>query len=565
MELKRIMIPAALLTAAAAPADAKRPADKRPNILVILCDDLGYSDLGCYGGEIQTPNLDRLASQGLRFTHFYNTSRSCPTRASLLTGLYPHQAGIGRMTFDDGLPGYRGTLSRNAVTIAEVLREAGYTTSMVGKWHVAETPLRPDQRDWLNHRVFHETFSDLCNYPVNRGFDTHYGTIYGVVDYFDPFSLVEGEVPIREVHEGYYITQALSDRAEQEIRQHARSDRPFFMYLAYTAPHWPLHALPEDIEKYKDTYTVGWEQIRQERYERQRQMKLFGQAEDFLSERQFNDRWEENPTAEWDARAMAVHAAMVDRMDQGIGQVIRALEETHQLDNTLILFLSDNGCSSEVCQDYSPGENDRPDRTRDGREMVYPRKKEVLPGPETTYASLGAKWANVANTPFRYWKAKSYEGGVCTPMIAFWPKGMDRRLKGTITTEAGHVMDIMATCVELAGATYPERYKGHEIIPMEGLSLVPVLREGHREGHREGIGFEHFNERAYLSADGWKIVRPGERASWELYDLNHDRSERHNLAAEYPDKLAELVAAYEAWARRCMVEPYPGQQKTQTK
>lgn len=565
MELKRIMIPAALLTAAAAPADAKRPADKRPNILVILCDDLGYSDLGCYGGEIQTPNLDRLANQGLRFTRFYNTSRSCPTRASLLTGLYPHQAGIGRMTFDDGLPGYRGTLSRNAVTIAEVLREAGYTTSMVGKWHVAETPLRPDQRDWLNHRVFHETFSDLCNYPVNRGFDTHYGTIYGVVDYFDPFSLVEGEVPVREVTEGYYITQALSDRAEQEIRQHAQSDSPFFMYLAYTAPHWPLHALPEDIEKYKDTYTVGWEQIRQQRYERQQQMELFGQAEDFLSERQFDDRWEENPTAEWDARAMAVHAAMVDRMDQGIGQVIRALEETRQLDNTLILFLSDNGCSSEVCQNYSPGENDRPDRTRDGREMVYPRQKEVLPGPETTYASLGAKWANVANTPFRYWKAKSYEGGVCTPMIAFWPKGMDRHLKGTITTEAGHVMDIMATCVELAGATYPERYKGHEIIPMEGLSLVPVLREGHREGHREGIGFEHFNERAYLSADGWKIVRPGERAPWELYDLNRDRSERHNLAAEYPDKLAELVAAYEAWARRCMVEPYPGQAKTQTK
>ena len=220
------MIPAVLLTAGTTQTDAKRPADKRPNILVILCDDLGYSDLGCYGGEIQTPNLDRLAREGLRFTRFYNTSRSCPTRASLLTGLYPHQAGIGRMTFDDYLPGYRGTLSRNAVTIAEVLRDAGYSTSMVGKWHVAETPLRKDQRDWLNHKVFHETFSDLCNYPVNRGFDTHYGTIYGVMDYFDPFSLVEGEVPIREVPEGYYLTQALSDRAEQEIRQYADSEKP---------------------------------------------------------------------------------------------------------------------------------------------------------------------------------------------------------------------------------------------------------------------------------------------------------------------------------------------------
>ena len=565
MKLNRMMIPAALLTAGASHADAKRPADKRPNILVILCDDLGYSDLGCYGGEIQPPNLDRLAREGLRFTRFYNTSRSCPTRASLLTGLYPHQAGIGRMTFNDHLPGYRGTLSRNAVTIAEVLRDAGYSTSMVGKWHVAETPLQSDQRDWLNHKVFHETFSDLCNYPVNRGFDSHYGTIYGVVDYFDPFSLVEGEVPIREVPEGYYITQALSDRAEQEIRQYADSERPFFLYLAYTAPHWPLHALPEDIEKYKDTYTAGWEKIREARYERQRQAGLFGDQQDFLSERQFHDRWEENPTAEWDARAMAVHAAMVDRMDQGIGQVIRALEETGQFDNTLILFLSDNGCSSEVCQNYPPGENDRPDRTRDGREMVYPRQKEVLPGPETTYASLGAEWANVANTPFRYWKAKSYEGGICTPMIACWPKGMDRRLKGSVTAETGHVMDIMATCVELARATYPERYKGHEIIPMEGLSLVPVLRNGHREGHREGIGFEHFNERAYLSADGWKIVRPGERAPWELYDLNNDRSERRNLAAKYPEKVAELVKAYEAWARRCLVEPYPGQKINQTK
>lgn len=469
------------------------------------------------------------------------------------------------MTFDDYLPGYRGTLSRNAVTIAEVLRDAGYSTSMVGKWHVAETPLRKDQRDWLNHKVFHETFSDLCNYPVNRGFDTHYGTIYGVMDYFDPFSLVEGEVPIREVPEGYYLTQALSDRAEQEIRQYADSEKPFFMYLAYTAPHWPLHALPEDIEKYKDTYTAGWEKIREARYERQRQAGLFGDQQDFLSERQFHDRWEENPTAEWDARAMAVHAAMVDRMDQGIGQVIRALEETGQLDNTLILFLSDNGCSSEVCQNYPPGENDRPDRTRDGREMVYPRQKEVLPGPETTYASLGPEWANVANTPFRYWKAKSYEGGICTPMITCWPKGMDRRLKGSVTDETGHVMDIMATCVELARATYPERYKGHEIIPMEGLSLVPVLRNGHREGHREGIGFEHFNERAYLSVDGWKIVRPGERASWELYDLNNDRSERRNLAAEHPKKVAELVKAYETWARRCLVEPYPGQKINQTK
>ncbi|MDE6870507.1 MAG: arylsulfatase [Bacteroidales bacterium] len=558
MDIRHIILPAALIAAGASAADAKRHKDSRPNIIVILCDDLGYSDIGCYGGEIQTPNLDGLAEQGLRFTRFYNTSRSCPTRASLLTGLYQHQAGIGRMTFDDNLPGYRGTLSRDAVTIAEVLKEAGYATSMVGKWHIAETPLRKDQRDWLNHQVFHETFSDLSNYPVNRGFDRHYGTIYGVMDYFDPFSLVEGEVPVRDVPEGYYITQALSDRAAEEVRQYADDGRPFFMYLAYTAPHWPLHALPEDIEKYKDTYRCGWEQVRNARYIRQREMGLFGDCVDFLSGRQFSDRWEDNPDAEWDARAMAVHAAMVDRVDQGIGELVRALDETGQLDNTLILFLSDNGCSSEVCQNYSPGENDRPDMTRDGREMVYPRRKEVLPGPQTTYASLGARWANVANTPFRFWKAKSYEGGICTPMIAFWPKGIDRKLRGGLTEETGHVMDIMATCIELAGAEYPKKYKGHDIIPMEGLSLVPVLRTGHREGH-DYLGFEHFNERAFLSRDGWKIVRPGEDAEWELYNISVDRSEQHNVASEYPEKLAEMVEAYCEWARRCMVEPYPGQ------
>lgn len=223
MNSKAFLLPAALMIAGNSVANAKgKKTDKRPNILVILADDLGYSDLGCYGSEIHTPNLDKLAQQGVRFNHFYNASRSCPTRASLLTGLYQHQAGIGRMTFDDNLPGYRGTLSRNAVTIAEVLKESGYTTSMIGKWHVAETPLRKDQREWLAHHVYHDTYSDLCHYPVNRGFDSHYGTIYGVVDYFDPFSLVEGEVPVKEVPEGYYITQALSDRAAEEVTEYAK-------------------------------------------------------------------------------------------------------------------------------------------------------------------------------------------------------------------------------------------------------------------------------------------------------------------------------------------------------
>lgn len=542
------------LVSMATQAQAKK--DSRPNIIVILVDDLGYSDLGCYGSEIQTPNLDKLANQGMRFTRFYNASRSCPTRASLLTGLYQHQAGIGRMTFDQQLPGYRGTLSQNAVTIAEVVKQAGYNTGMIGKWHVAETPLKPDQRDWLNHKVFYDDFADKKNYPVNRGFDNHYGVIYGVVDFFDPFSLVDGEKAITSVPKDYYMTTALSDSAVAYVDRFAEKGNPFFMYLAYTAPHWPLHALPEDIAKYEDTYKVGWEAIRNRRYERMKKMGLFGKdADNFLSERFFTDKWEDNPTREWDARAMAVHAAMIDRVDQGIGQLMDALKKNGQLDNTLIMFLSDNGCSDENCQNYSEGENDRPDRTRAGEKIVYPRQKKVMPGPETSYASIGAKWANVANTPFRFWKAKSYEGGICTPMIAHWPKGIKQK-KGSVTTQMGHVIDMMATCIDLAKAEYPTEYKGNSIIPLEGKSLVPIFKKGKREGH-EVIGFEHFRERALIGADGWKIVRPGENVAWELYNLNADRSEQHNLATQYPEKIKTMEVKYKEWAKRCLVEPHP--------
>ncbi len=530
--------------------------DARPNIIVILADDLGYSDLGCYGGEIHTPNLDRLAANGLRFNSFYNTGRSCPTRASLLTGLYQHQAGIGRMTFDDHEPGYRGTLSHDAVTIAEVLGGAGYNTGMVGKWHVAETHLRPDQRDWLNHQVFYPEFADKANYPTRRGFQDYYGVIYGVVDYFDPFSLVDGEEPVREVPPGYYITDDFSDRAVQYVNKYAADDKPFMLYLSYTAPHWPLHALPEDIAKYEDTYKAGWDATREARYERMKNLGVFGNRDGFLTPRRFSDPWEENPTQEWDARAMAVHAAMVDRMDQGIGRLLAALEANGQLENTLILFMSDNGCSNESCEWYEPGENDRPDMTRDGRPIIYPRDKEVLPGPETTYAGLGAKWANVLNTPFRLWKAKAHEGGICTPMIAHWPAGLKQN-RGGMTSERGHVMDIMATCIDLAGAEYPSEYNGHAIIPMEGKSLVPILKKGTREGH-EYIGFEHFGERALISADGWKLVHSNAPGSeWELYNLNSDRTEMHDAAAENPETIGKMVAEYDRWAVRTLVVPAP--------
>lgn len=528
--------------------------DERPNIIVILADDLGYSDMGCYGGEIETPNLDRLAEDGLRFNRFYNASRSCPTRASLLTGLYQHQAGIGRMTFDQGKPGYKGQLTENGVTIAEALKDAGYQTGMIGKWHVAETPLKPDQREWLAHQVYHDDFADKACYPTSRGFDDFYGIIYGVVNFFDPFSLVNGEEPIKNVPKDYYITNALSDSAVSYVNRYAKADKPFFMYLSYTAPHWPLHALPKDIEKYKDTYKEGWDAIRERRYQRMQELGIFN-ASDYLSPRQFSDPWSENPTQEWDARAMAVHAAMVDRMDKGIGELLETLEKNGQLDNTLILFLSDNGCSNEDAQNYSPGENDRNDMTRLGEQVIYPRNKKVLPGSELTYASIGAKWANVANTPFRYWKARSYEGGICTPMIAHWPKGLKQN-KGGMTDQMGHVIDIMATCLDLAGAKYPKEYNGNEIIPLEGKSLVPILTEGKRKGH-DYLGFEHFREKAFIGKDGWKIVQPGDDKPWELYNLNEDRTELRNVADKNKKIVDRMVKEYQKWAERCLVDPAP--------
>lgn len=554
---KILPLTALAFTAGVCSCSAKKEQAKndRPNILLILADDLGYSDLSCYGGEIQTPNLDRLAQSGVRFSRFYNAGRSCPTRASLLTGLYPHQAGIGRMTFDDHLPGYRGTMTHNGVTIAEVLRESGYQTGMIGKWHVAETPLRPDQREWLAHQVYHEEFAPKENYPTHRGFNDFYGTIYGVVDYFDPFSLVNGEEPVKEVPKDYYSTIALSDSAVSYINRYSKLENPFFMYLAYHSPHWPLHALEEDIKKYEEVYNVGWEAIRDARYERIKKLGIFHGQSDFLSDRQSSKEWDTNPDMEWDARAMAVHAAMIDRMDQEIGKVLKALELSGKMENTLIVFMSDNGCSPEICQNYPPGENDRPDLTRDGRAIIYPKQKEVMPGPETSYASLGPEWANVANTPFRFWKAKMYEGGICTPMIAHWPKGIQIP-EGTITNQPCHVIDVMATCIELAKATYPETYNENTIQPMEGISILPILQTGKRKGH-EVLGFEHFNEKALMSNDGWKIIQPGKKAQWELYNLNEDRTERHNLAEQYPDKVKMMTEQYMEWAKRTLVLPAP--------
>lgn len=529
----------------------------RPNIIVILADDLGFSDIGCYGGEIRTPHLDWLAARGLRFTRFYNTSRCCPTRASLLTGLYNHQAGIGEMSHDRQQPGYRGFLTDNTVTVAEVLQQAGYRTGMVGKWHVSNTieqKSRQAQFAWLNHQTSYPAFSPLAQYPTNRGFEKYFGNIWGVVDFFDPFSLVNGTTPVKSVPANYYHTDAISDTAVAYIREFSKGDQPFFLYVAETAPHWPLHALPEDIEKYQDTYRVGWEAIRQARYRKMVQLGLIDPATSPLSPRLDKElSWEQNPDKEWDARAMAVHAAMIDRMDQGIGRMLKALQETGELDNTLILFLSDNGASPENAARYGPG-FDRPSETRTGQKIVYPVDKKVLPGPQTTFASIGPRWANVSNTPYRHAKEQSFEGGIHTPLIAFWPKGI-KAPKGGFSQQQGHVMDLMTTFVELAHARYPTVFRGQRITPLQGISLVPAFQG--KKGQSPRILFnEHFGAR-YVRADGWKLVA-GRDGKWNLYRIDADETELNDLAAQYPDKVAELAQKWQSWALGHQVLPKPG-------
>lgn len=509
--------------------------NEQPNIVIIMADDLGYSDIGCYGGEIHTPNLDALAADGVRFTQFHNAARCCPTRASLLTGKYPHQVGLDR----NGQ-----TLSRNAATIAEVLKANGYHTGMAGKWHLSRTKALPNKEDqllWLSHRKDSSVFAPLESYPSNRGFDEHWGVIWGVVDYYDPFSLVHNEEAIEEVPEDFYMTDFITDKSIEMVDQFNKDDKPFFLYVAHTAPHWPLHALPEDIEKYKGMYDEGWDVLREKRYQGLIEQGIVDPAIAPLAKNESGKLWSDCENKAWEARHMEAHAAMVDHLDQGIGRLIQKLKETGEYDNTVILFLADNGASPE--RGYPPG-FDRPGHNREGEEIVY--RNFDRPGPELTWGYLGVAWAGAINAPFRYWKKESYEGGNCTPFIVHWPDGLKGK-ENTLNQGVGHVIDILPTCMELAGADYPADVNGYKTTPIEGNSIIPLLNEEITTTH-DTLFWEHEGGKALRIGD-WKISALS-RGEWELFNMAEDRTETNNLAEEMPEKVKEMDAVWKKEYKR---------------
>jgi len=513
--------------------------DDRPNILLILCDDMGYSDIGCFGGEIRTPNLDRLAAGGVRFTQFYNTARCCPTRASLMTGLYPHECGVGHMTGRDRGAGYRGFINDSSVTIAEVLAAAGYRTMMTGKWHAGTT-----KDHWPEDRGFHR-FHGIHNWV-----DSYWKVLRGCEVYEDGKVVTPATSdPPNFIHRGreWYSTEVFTDHAIRFIDEAVWTGEPFFQYVAYNAPHWPLEAPDEDIAKYRGKYTSGWRELRRRRYRRMIEMGIL-QKSWALSEDDA-PKWESLSDADRDELDFrrSIYAAQIDRMDRNIGRLVRRLKDRGVYENTLILFLSDNGCSAE------------PEGEMFGYKFAKNRVANFATWRKESgrSASQGRAWANASNTPFRLFKKWSHEGGVSTPLIAHWPAGIQR--PGRLDHQPGHVVDILATCVDLAGATYPKTHKGKAIKPPRGISLLPTLQGRDRQPH-DAIYWEHQNSAA-IRMGKWKLVCENVPAGrpWELYDMDADRTETRDLAMKHPDRVAAMKKAWLAWARDTNVLPFPAQ------
>ena len=465
----------------------------RPNIVLILVDDMGFSDLGCYGGEIETPNLDRLAEGGVRFSQFYNTAKCAPTRAALMTGLYHPEVRVKEL--------------KDCVTIAEVLRDAGYFTLMTGKWH-------------------------LEGEPTDRGFERYFGHLSGACNFFrgdDTFRL-NGK-PFKVPEKGFYTTDANTDYALTFLDEAEGTDKPFFLYIAYNAPHYPLQAPKEEVMKYRGKYQCGWDELRKKRYAKQLEMGLF-EKEWGLSPRPGDvpawDSLSDEVKDKEDLR-MATFSGMIDRVDQNVGRLVERLDKTGRLDNTLILFLSDNG----ACP------------------FQRSRHTEFPPWDPRSYWTYDQKWAHACNTPFRWYKQNQHEGGVSTPLIAHWPKGL-RLDPGSIRHEVGHLVDIMATCVDVAGAAYPERFGGHPVQALRGKSLLPVLQRETRQEH-ESLFFQFSNNRA-VRKGRWKLVS-ARGGPWELYDMEVDRTELDDLSKKMPEKVKKMEALWLSWAEQFKLSP----------
>ncbi len=528
---------------------------KKPNILLILNDDMGYSDLGCYGGEVNTPTLNNLAEKGLRFTQFYNTPRCSPSRASLLTGLHPHQCGIGILTHHFGDGDYDGNIGTNCVTMAEVLKANGYGCYMSGKWHLsAESKIREPNGSW----------------PVQRGFDKHYGIIHGAASYYWPKTLVRDLVNIEHEAENdpeYYFTDAVSDNAVKFIEDHVNDnpEKPFFEYVAYTAPHWPLHAKEEDIAKYKGRFDAGWDVLREERLKRMINMGLIDPEWKLTRRDPGVPEWKSLSEKEqaWQARKMEVYAAQIECMDRGIGRIVECLKKNRQLDNTIIMFMADNGGCAEVIGEAMT-QTERPSarcKTRDGRPVIAGPNQDIMAGPEDTYQCYGPEWANLSNTPFRLYKHWTHEGGISTPFIVHWPEGIDAQ--GEMRDQHCYLPDVMKTVLDATGAEYPDSYNGNTIDPAEGESMIPAFAG---ESMPERMMFWEHEGNAAVRKGKWKLVKNfnaslcgnnpywgDERGDWELYDSEIDRTEMCNLVTKYPKLVQEMQSAWNEWAIRCKV------------
>ncbi len=550
------------------PTNEIRADETRPNVILIMGDDMGYTDIGCYGGEIATPALDKLAANGIRFTQFYNCARCCPTRASLLTGLYSHQAGIGLMTENLGYDAYQGDLNESCVTIAEVLGAAGYRNYLSGKWHVT----KHTQPSGPNH-----------NWPLQRGFDDFYGTIIGAGSFYDPATLCRGNqfiTPDNDTDyqpETFHYTQAISDHAVEFLKQHEtdHSDQPFFLYVSYTAAHWPMHALEKDIAKYRGKYAEGYQAIRQARYERAAQLGVID-PQWKLSPPAWD--WQETDNLDWEQACMEVYAAMIDQMDQGIASIVSQLEEQDKLENTIIIYLQDNGgCAEWFGRASNADDKDKfdykPFAADDLQTKIWPPMQtragnwvrtgpEVTPGPADTFIAYGIGWANTSNTPFRGYKHDNYEGGISTPFIVHWPAGIQSAQRNSIVDSPCHLIDVMPTLSELCRAPYPANFQGKAIQPMAGVSLQPTLI-GRPLKRTQPIAFEHHGNLA-LRDGRWKIVSQYKKdhpTTWELYDMQADRTEQNDLADTMPEKVKELSSRWQSWADRVGVQPWPVQKK----